>query len=223
MVNLNRLNERSRATQGSGRPVLKQNAWKESTYLGSVLSGGLKRGDNIFVGDFGYYDYKTRKSYHLRQFVLAKDLLATDTEVYFLNTDYTHYMRSDLFLMAEPKTENATGKGVACTSLETTTLEGVSVYKLTIEANALGTGTKYDIYVEAKAAGTDVAPMVGKVNVIFDDGLFVKTDLADVRGETYNDVATITPLMHCTVIADLVIVPKIAPANKCAVEEFYQL
>jgi len=223
MVNLNRLSSRSRAIQGGGRPIFKQNAWNEQVWMGSILAGNLKAGDVIFAGDFGYFEYKSRKSYPLRQFVLAQDLAAEDTDVYFLNTDYTHNMRTGLFITAEPTSATSTGKSVACTTMVKTTLNDVDVYKVTITAGSLGTGTKGDVYVEAAEAGENVAPLLTKVNVIFDDNFIAEKDMAELMEDNFNNVLTITPKMHCTIIADLAIVPKIAPANKSAVEEFYQL
>lgn len=223
MVNLSRLYSRSRATQGGGRPIFKHNAWDEAVWLGSVLSGDFKKGDVLFAGNFGYYDYKARKSYLLRQFVLAKDLAAEDTKVYFVNTEYTHNLRAGLFITAEPEEATSKGKGILCGAVTTVLLDDALVYEMAITAGSLGTGSKGDVYVEAKGAGDNVEPLLTKVNVIFDEDFTAKNDLSDIQEDSYDDVYLTSPKMHCTIIADLAIIPKIAPANKSAVEEFYQL
>lgn len=223
-VSLSRLVERSKAKIGGMKWFMKQNSWQERPYVGGTLTGGLKRGDMVFAGDFCYYDYTNRKCVHLKQFVLAKDLLATDTAVYFEKTGYLHTLRNDMNIMAEPETSASTGPAVSTASLVVDTADlGREVYKITITANALGTGTKGDVYVEAVEAGADVEPLVKEVNTILDENRFIDNDLADLQEDSWDSVAEITPYMHCTVYRAKVIVPKIAPESKVAVKEFYQL
>lgn len=222
-IQLNRLYERSRARTTGGRPVFKHNAWNEQMFIGGVIAGDWKAGDKIFAGDFCYYDYKAHLVYPLKQFQLAADLGAGDTEVYFVNSGYSHVMRNDMFITAEPESATSTGKAVSTATLENTTLNGNQVYKLTITAGSLGTGSLGDLYVEADEAGTAVAPKITEINGILDDNVSINNTLSTVMGETYNSVQEITPRMHCTVLRDLVLVPKIAPESGCAVKEFYQL
>lgn len=222
-ITLNRLVKSRNASIGGMKWVFKQNSPTASLYSGGSLSGDLKAGDVIFAGDFGYYDWENRLVYHLNQFPLAKELKATDTEVYFYNTEYNHTMRKDMFVTPEPTSSTSKGKAVACTSLEKTTLDDISVYKITITAGALGTASKGDIFVEAASAGTSVAPKLTEVNVIFFSTDKILTDLADEEGESGLGAMTVSPLYHATVLSKLTYVPKIAPANKCAVGEFYEL
>lgn len=222
-ITLNRLVYRQKSGIGGMRWVFKQNAPTSVVYIGGALSGDMKAGDVIFAGDFAYYDWKNRLIYHLNQFELAKDLANTDTEVYFYNTVVSHNMRSDMFIMAEPEDSTSKGKAVSCSTLEKTVLNGKDVYKLTITAGSLGTGTVGDLYVEAVEAGESVEPKIKEVNTILATSETIQVDLADVEGDDFKGQMTMTPYYHCTVMTERVHVPKIAPANKCAVSEYYEL
>jgi len=226
-ITLNRLVISQRARVGGMKWVFKQNAPTAEPYVGGVLSGDMKKGDAIFAGDFGYYDYENRLIYHLNQFELAQDLAAEDTEVYFYDTGFSHRLRSDMFIMAEPEASDSTGKAVACSSLERTSMtidsKDMNVYKVTIEAGALGTASKGDIFVEAAEAGDAVAPKITKVNCIFKSSEELPVDLTDEDLDNTHGIKTVTPYYHCTVMANRVFVPKIAPENKCPIDEYYEL
>lgn len=134
-------------------------------------TGNPPVGGKIYMGDFGYYVPSTGKVKHLNTFKLAKELLATDTDVYFYGGDFDHLLKSGMVLMVAPATNTTTGLASAISNVEVTTLAGVdgNVYKGTIVAAALSASTVAvnTIFVEGASAGSGKLPLLPTINCIF--------------------------------------------------------
>lgn len=180
-------------------------------------------GDKVFAGDFGFYDYSTGLASHLNTFKLAKALTISDTEVYFEGDELSHNPNG-VIVMKAPTTDTGTG-AAALISAVLATYDGKPVYKATIVAGSLGTGSVGDIFVQADSAGTGKTVKVPKVNMIFGSDIDVKFPLATAPYQWNVANATINGYFHHTVYVDAInLPPYVASLNKMSnVEHLFEL
>lgn len=180
-------------------------------------------GEKIYAGDFGYYDYKTGLASHLKTFVLAKDLAASDTEVFFEGGEFAQ-SPNGVVVMKAPTTATGTGAAGLVTSVADT-LDGNPVYKGTITAGSIGTGSKGDIFVEAVEAGTGKTVKVPKVNMIFGGDIDIKFPLATTNYEWNRAYSNINGYYSHWLWMDAIVVPPyVATLNKATnVEQLFKL
>lgn len=234
-VSLNRIIEHRKFQGGGSRFIFKQDANTSIVINGGALLCAPKKGGKIFAGDFAEFDAIEHTVKHLKQFIIVKDVKSTDTEILIKRDDFLHVLEQNLPIMVEPeKTEKFDYTGL---SVSTGTPEKLSnstygdYYKVTIVAGSLGSETipAGTLMVEAESVSADtsspVAPVVKNANVVFtvDDNAFGDNLVPDEGTEGYvKHIGTIA--YHHTILRRRHIgIPKIAPANKCAIHEYYEL
>lgn len=174
-------------------------------------TGNPAVGGKIYTGDFGYYTASTGKVKHLNTFKLAKELLATDTDVYFYGGDFDHTLISGMVLMVAPATKTTTGLASAISNVEVTTLTGVdgNVYKGTIVAASLSATTVAvdTIFVEGASAGSGKLPLLPTINCIFAADVDIVYDYATSINDWNKAVYTVPLFIKHTVYKASVNIP----------------
>lgn len=234
-ISLNRLIESKQFRGGGSRFIFKQNANTASVIGGGVALNLPKAGGKIFAGDFAEFDAIKHTIKHLKQFIIVKDVTNTDTKILIKRDDFLHVLEPNLPIMVEPtKTDEFDYKGISVSTGTPKIIDDPtygSCYEVTIAAAALGSETipAGTLLVEAESVSADtsstVFPIVKNANVCFtvDDSAMPEGALVEDESKagSIKHIGTIT--YHHTILRRRHIgIPKIAPANKCAIHEYYE-